>query len=187
LKDGSADATHIKMAFALMLETACEDFENLLSIIDGEIRLVTQSDDGTLAGLKASRLAHARFRIPMALAKSFLFNANRANRVCFKNKAALAIDREERERFLKATEVLSPVRDVNEHGFDGDRRSEKNKPSLHEQGGGLLDETSLVVEGREKILMGPLNLYTIYLEVKRMRDLAGFQAVARRADHDPPL
>jgi hypothetical protein len=42
----------------------------------------------------------------MALAKSFLFNANRANRVCLKNKASLAIDRDERERFLSATKPL---------------------------------------------------------------------------------
>jgi hypothetical protein len=73
--------------------------------------------------------------IRMALAKSFLFNANRANRVCLKNKASLAIDRDERERFLSATKPLVDVRDVNEHGYDGDRRSEKHRPTRGLVGG----------------------------------------------------
>lgn len=113
----------------------------------------------------------------MALAKSFLFYANRANRICSKNKAVLKINRDERERFLKSTEPLAAVRNVNEHGYDGDIRSQKHKPSMHKHGGGTLDETSLAIFGRENILMGPLNLYPIYLAVKRMRQFAGLQAL----------
>jgi hypothetical protein len=41
---------------------------------------------------------------------------------------------------------------VNEHGFDGDGSV---KPSMHHQEGGALDETALVIDGREKISMGP--------------------------------
>ncbi len=41
----------------------------------------------------------------------------------------------------------------------------------------MLDETSLVVDSRHKILMGPLNLYNVYLAVDRMRKLAGFNAL----------
>jgi hypothetical protein len=113
----------------------------------------------------------------MALAKSFVFNAHRANRICEKNKAALALDRTDRTLFLKATDSLGPVRDVNEHGFDG---GSSVKPSMHHQGGGAQDETALVIVGREKILMGPLNLYTIYQAVDRMRQIAGFNALGRR-------
>jgi hypothetical protein len=40
----------------------------------------------------------------MALAKSFVFNAHRANRICEKNKGALALDHLERLRFMKATD-----------------------------------------------------------------------------------
>ena len=120
------------------------------------------------------RAARAPFSVQMALAKSFVFNARRANRVCNLNKAALGIDRIERKQFLKATEPLTAVRDVNEHGFDG---GGSVKPSMHSQEGGMLDETSLVVDSRQKILMGPLNLYNVYLAVDRMRKLAGFNAL----------
>lgn len=174
-------------AFALILETACEDFENMLDLLDRELQVVVtppQQDAATSTvqtdPMKFSRRARAPARIQMALAKSFLFNARRANRICEKNKAALALARAEREQFMNATKPLIPVRDVNEHGFDGDKRSEKNKPQMHDQDGARLDETALTVDGRDRILMGPLNLYTIYLAVNRMREIAGFQALHKR-------
>ncbi|MGY3501688.1 hypothetical protein [Bradyrhizobium sp. USDA 4471] len=166
-------------AFALMLETACEDFENLLSILDGDIMIETPPRDVTTSNQKSNRLLRAPARIQMALAKSFIFYANRANRVCWKNKASLAVDRDERERFLKETAPLTWVRDVNEHGFDNDTRSLKHRPAMHIQGGGSMgDETSLVIAARDQILVGPLNLYPIYLAVEHMRGLAGFIALA---------
>jgi hypothetical protein len=48
---------------------------------------------------------------------------------------------------------------------------------MHKQEGGTLDETALVVDGRQKILMGPLNLYNEYVAVDRTRKLAGFIAL----------
>ena len=75
---------------------------------------------------------------------------------------------------LKATQSLIAVRDVHEHGFDGNGSV---KPSMHKQEGGTLDETALVVDGRQKILMGPLNLYNEYVAVDRTRKLAGFIAL----------
>jgi hypothetical protein len=65
---------------------------------------------------KTSR-AIASARIQMALAKSFVFNAHRANRICHDNNAALALDRFERTRFMKAAGQLAVLRDVNEHGI----------------------------------------------------------------------
>jgi hypothetical protein len=173
-------------AFALMLETACEDFEILQDLIDGEIQVAApKSDKATPANKhdyrKAHRASRAPSRIQMALAKSFVFNARRANRICNLNKASLALDRVERTRFLKATEPLTAVRDVNEHGFDGNN---SKKPSLHSQEGGTLDETSMVITGRDKILMGPLNLHTAYLAVDRMRTIAGFRALSERKRKD---
>jgi hypothetical protein len=168
-----------KEAFALMLETACEDFENLLNLIGGQLKVVAPEQNGTKsdnqeARQNAHRALRASARIQIALAKSFVFNAHRANRICQKNKAALILDRTERTLFLKATEPLKPVRNVNEHGFDGDGSA---KPSMHRQEEGRLDETALVIDGREKILMGPLNLYTIYRSVERMRKIAGFNSL----------
>jgi hypothetical protein len=87
---------------------------------------------------------------------------------------SLTLDRLERKRFLKATGLLISVRHVNEHGFD---RGAYSKPSMHVQEGGKLDETSLVVLGPEKILMGPLNLCAAYAAVDLMRKLAGFSAL----------
>ena len=111
----------------------------------------------------------------MALAKSFVFNAHRANRICEKNVAALALDRLERQRFLKATDTLAVLRDVNEHGFDGGKRDVKPAMRFHAEGG-WMDETAMVAASREKILMGAVNLYPVYLAVDRMRRLAGFAA-----------
>jgi hypothetical protein len=168
-----------KEAFAMMLETACEDFEILQALINGEIQVAApKSHEATPANKhdhrKAHRAARAGPRIQMALAKSFVFNARRANRICTLNKASLALDRVERTRFLKATEPLTAVRDVNEHGFDGNG---SRKRSMHAQDGGMLDETSLVTDGPQKILMGPLNLCTVYPAVARMRTCAGFDAL----------
>jgi hypothetical protein len=92
------------------------------------------------------------------------------------NKAALPLDRVDRLRFLKATDPITAVRNINEHGFDG---PSGETPSLHYQEGGLLDETALVIQGPHKILMGPLNLYTVFLAVQRMRGLAGFGALSK--------
>jgi hypothetical protein len=168
-------------AFALLLETACEDFELAQDLITGWLR-VTANSDAQQARTpenwkREHRAMRASPRIQMALAKSFLFNARRANRVCTFNKAILDINRDDRKQFLKETEPLIAVRDVNEHGFDGKKST---KPSMHEQEGGTLDETSMVITGPTKILMGPLNLYTCYLAVDRMRRLAGFTALSRK-------
>jgi hypothetical protein len=159
-------------AFALLLETACQEFETLQALIRQEICFVEPSEPrGRVVVLRA------RATIGMALAKSFLFNANRANRVCSKNKSQLSLDRQHRDDFLRATKPLTDVRDVNEHGYDGDKRSEKSKPSMHAQVGGLLDETSLVIAGPDQILMGPLNLSEIYIAVARARAVAGFASL----------
>jgi hypothetical protein len=69
---------------------------------------------------------------------------------------------------------LIAVRDVNEHGYDGDGSV---RPSMHNHEGAILDETSLVIHGPEEILMGPLNLHAVYLATNRIRTLAGFSAL----------
>jgi hypothetical protein len=158
-----------EQGFALMLETACEDFENLQDLVSGHLRIIlAHPRDPAIRALRASA------RIQMALAKSFVFNAHRANRICEKNKAALALDRLERNRFLKATGELAVLRDVNEHGFDGVAGDIKPSMRLHSEGG-WMDETALVASGGEVILMGAINLYSVYLAVDRMRALAGFK------------
>ena len=153
--------------FALMLETACEDFEIMQRMIRHEIKLVSGN------GIEDYR---APMRIQMALAKSFLFNLVRARRICERGAGSLRIDRAERTRFLKATAAVVRVRDVNEHGFDGKKIS---KPSLHSHAkeSAILDETAMIVLGDQNILMGPLNLYNVYIPTDRMRKLAGFSSL----------
>src|ERR1700730_5311503 len=114
-------------ALAFMLETACESFENLQNLISGHLQVVAVPHDPAIRSnqdnpLKPLDAPRASARIQMALAKSFVFNAHRANRICEKYVAALALDRLERRRFLKATDTLAVLRDVNEHGFDGGKR-----------------------------------------------------------------
>lgn len=152
--------------FALMLETACEDFSILRALVNKELQLTPV--EGLQPKIRPSR---ASARVQMALAKSFVAHAIRARRIC-EHSRELRLDRLERIRFIKATETLSDVRDVNEHGFDANTES---KPALHlQEGGGLGDETSLVIFGPTKILMGPIELQTVYVAVDRMRKIAGF-------------
>ena len=175
----------IAQGFALMLESACEDFEILQRMIRGELILVSGS------GLRDFR---APARIQMALAKSFLFHLVRARRICEHGAGSLKLDRLERTRLLKGTAAVVDVRDVNEHGFDaktaedaqrrpdkaaGSPRSKISKPSMHshEKESAILDETAMIVLGDQKILMGPLNLYDFYAPTDRMRKLAGFASL----------
>jgi hypothetical protein len=164
-------ALSIELGFALMLETACEDFFFLQALVNKELQL-TPSVEGLQPKISASR---ASARIQMALAKSFVAHAIRARRIC-EHGRELRLDRLEKIRFLKATAKLLDVRDVNEHGFDANTKS---KPELHPQkGGGLGDETSLVISGPTNILMGPIELQILYVAVDRMREIAGFATLS---------
>jgi hypothetical protein len=137
-----------------MLETACQDFETLQDIIRGSVQVVVPSEAHWLRnnGGFAARaridmvLLAARARINMALAKSFLFHARQANRICERNKATIALDRLERHRFLNATKPLTPLRNVNLHGFDGDGP----EPSMHRHPFGIVDEMGLAIVGPEQ-------------------------------------
>jgi hypothetical protein len=161
-----------------MLESACEDFEFLGALIKREISIEVRHDPP----VQMSRSAQLRagHRIQMALAKSFLFFSVRAHRICDHGAGSLHLPREERRLFLATTLCIVPVRDVNEHGYDANAKSEST-PTLHfhELEDAMVDETALVVLGPERILIGPLNLCDIYRAVDRMRKLAGFAALAR--------
>jgi hypothetical protein len=86
----------------------------------------------------------------------------------------LKIDRQERKQFLARTSGALSVRDVNEHSFDPNTTS---PPSLHSHEGGFVDETAMVIDSPELVLMGPLNLFDLYGPTDRMRRLAGFMAL----------
>jgi hypothetical protein len=77
--------------------------------------------------------ARAQSAIRMALAKSFVFNARRANRVCSSSTGIL--ERVPRRAFLGATDPLIAVRDANEQGSDP---NSSPKPSMHEHEGDVL-------------------------------------------------
>ena len=115
----------------------------------------------------------------MALAKSFVFHLVRARRICEHGAGSLKIDRSARKSFLDDTKEVLKVRDVNEHGFDvgGRVRGKTSKPALHHHRveSAMLDETSVVVLGDQKILMGPINLFEMYAPTNRMRTLAGYR------------
>jgi hypothetical protein len=164
-------ASPVEKAFALMLETACDDFSILQALLNGELRL-TCSGEEFESRMRAMR---STVTIQMSLAKSFVAHTARARRSCEHGGGELKLDRLERTRFLKATEMLTHVRDVNEHGFDADAKS---KPTLHPQAGGVVDETSLAILGPTTILMGPINLHTVYIAVDRMRKRHWFAAAA---------
>ncbi|WP_298358157.1 hypothetical protein [Rhodoblastus sp.] len=160
---------------ALVLETACEDFEIMQRLIAGHI---------TLSGAPLGADARAAPRIQMALAKSFIFNVVRARRICEHGAGVVRIDREERRKFLSDTAAALRVRDVNEHAFDVaiSKRGKTSTPEIHTHAdeSAVLDETSMITLGPQKILMGPVNLFDIYLPTDRMRGIAGFMSLPGR-------
>jgi hypothetical protein len=168
----SSPSTSIATGFALMLETACNDFETMQRIIRQETRLLIANGQEDLRGPACAQ---------MALAKSFVFHVVRARRICEHGAGLLKVDRSARKSFLQDTMKVLGVRDVNEHGFDagGATRGKSSKPSIHHHSdeGALVDETAMVILGDQKILMGPLNLYDVYLPTDCMRSLAGFSSL----------
>jgi hypothetical protein len=161
-------------AFALMLETACEQFEVLQLLLKQEIKVISNDSADVRKHIKFLRAPHC---INMALAKSFVANVIRARRICEHGSQHLAIERTLRRQFLSSTSGVQKVRDVNEHGFD--IHDNKSRPMLHYNGGGFVDETAMYMGSAEEILMGPINLYDVYRSVARMRDLAGFASLRR--------
>jgi hypothetical protein len=152
-----------RQAFALMLEIACRSFETARRLLGRQLRIVNERGaEDIRAGPDAA----------MALVQSFVFNTRRARRICEQGASLPHVPRDERTRFVHATATLVRVRDVNEHGFDAKKST---RPKLHEHDDGFVDETSLVLASPDKILMGPLNLLTVYTSVERMRQIAGFQ------------
>jgi hypothetical protein len=162
------------VAFALMLSTACEQFEVLQWTLRGDIRIVSDYEPVFPPDIrKAVLIQRAPGCIQMALAKSFVANVIRARRICEHGSASLALDRTERRLFLSRTKALLHVRDVNEHGFDFNEGENRCRPSLHfHELGGYLDETALVAPSAEVVLMGPLNLYSVYRSAARMHQRA---------------
>src|SRR4051812_5393514 len=102
-------------AFALLLETACENFRILQSFMLGEITLVTEPPQNQQ---KRILFARAQSVVMMALAKSFVTHIVRSRRICEDGAKYLKVDPQERRAFLTGTKALVRVRDVNEHGFD---------------------------------------------------------------------
>jgi hypothetical protein len=181
--DKSSVATSPAVAFALSLETACSTFATLHDLVAGDLQLIAPAGVGTTSTSAAADLriigtTVAAARVKAALAHSFVFYSSRAHRICKENKADLDIDREERKRFLNAIKPVIDVRDVNEHGFDRNSKP-KSRPSMHSHGDLWTDELSLGAIEPKRILMGPINLYTVYLAVEHMRKLAGFHTLPR--------
>jgi hypothetical protein len=169
-------------AFALMLETACEQFEVLQLIISGEIKIVSDYlptvDPRSPASEeipKALKHLRAPICIKMALAKSFVAHAWRARTICDEGKGSLFLDRTERRLFLSRTKALRKVRDVNEHGFDFNTTF---RPSLHLKDGSYLPDTGVLALSPTVVSMGPLNLYEVYRVIARMREHAGYASLA---------
>ncbi len=161
-------------AFALVIETACEQFEMLQLLISGGIKLAEPPQDDI-----QRRILHTRANacIRMALAKSFVANVIRARRIIEHGQEHLKVGKLYRKVFLSKTQPVIRVRDVNEHGYDV--VDNYNRPELHFRANSWGDETSLHIGKSEEIFMGPINLYSIYRSLEHMRTLAGFQANPR--------
>ena len=167
--------TTIQQRLALLLEVACEQFELADKFAKSEITIIGPE------GLENShRFSRSNSIAMMALVKEFLFSSRRAYRLVEQGKGKLGLDRNVRKSFMAAMEPIVDVRDVNEHGSDevGKNGEAVKRPSthLHENGRFSVDETS-IISNNGKIFMGPLDCKAIYLEVLKMKEVAGFSSL----------
>jgi hypothetical protein len=169
------DHSNIHQRLALLLETACEQFELARAFVSGEFDVVARKQNH-----HAVFFARARAVVTMALAKEFIFNTNRAHRLVEHGKGQLQINRDIRKSFMDSVKPIIAVRDVNEHGGDEKRKDGKPviRPRLHEHGDGLfaLDETAMNVHNGT-IFIGPLNLHEMYKAVVALKEIAGFHSL----------
>ena len=171
-------------AMALLLETASEQFTTLRGLVDGKfLFLMTVNTTSPAAQSDCFRALRC---VRMALAKEFLFNSARIYRLLEHGNFDLIFSGEQRKRFMVMLKPVVNTRDVNEHGFDavGSSRGRKiSRPSLHKHDdvNVAADETSLVVIGPDRILLGPLNLAEIFAAVESMRLIAGYSSLDRKA------
>lgn len=160
---------------ALMLEVACENFETLQRLVRQEMLVVSHDD-----GINNSRATSV---IQMALAKNFIFHVVRARRICEHGAGALNIDRTVRKDYMRDTAAVVKVRDVNEHGFDcsGNKNSKLDMHAYYD-GRLAIASTALAIIDNDKILVGPINLYEIYLPTNTLRKIAGFSSLHKMSD-----
>lgn len=147
-----------------MIGMACREYETMQRVLTGETLIRSKNfehsfDEGTIIA---------------SLAKSFIFFLVRARRIMQHDAATINIDRNERVRFLKATEAVVAVRDVNEHGFE---RNTRSPPEMHQNNVGLIDETSIYIGGPTEVIIGPLNICALYVPAKRANDIAGLHTL----------
>ena len=171
---------NIHERLAMLLESACNQFEVLLKLLSDKIVILDKSQS---AHIFAGSLA--KHVIEMALAKEFLFNARRVHRLVDQGKGPLGLDRKIRRNLMSTLKPIIGVRDANEHGFDEKPMSgkpiPKPRPHYHFGGAVSVDETSLMVIG-SKILMGPLDLRQIYNAVAILRNSAGYKSLKNHGE-----
>jgi hypothetical protein len=160
-----------EQAFAHRLETACLSFKTARRLLGQQLRIVDERNEED---------TRVRADAVMALVQSFVFNTRRARRMCEQGASLPHVPRDERRRFVHATEILVKVRDVNEHGFDA--KQSATRPKLHKHDDAYVDEMSVTLASPDEILMGPLNLLTVYPSVERMRQWAGWEPLQHWRD-----
>jgi hypothetical protein len=167
-----------RLDFAGQLELAHQQFRIMLALIEGE--LVIQTAEAPTHPTSECSLPFAKPRIIQALAKEFIFHVNRIHRMCDHGKTILNIEESNRRAFLAAVKPIVGVRHVNEHGFDLNRgaRGRTTRPVMHyhEADNAQIDETSLIILGPDKILIGPLNLVKIFHHIEVLRNKAGYSS-----------
>lgn len=170
-----------QQALAILLETASEQFKIGQRIITNDIEIKfddKKNIDETLLYYRS------KFTIINALFKEFLFNCVRARRICEKGSGVLGILDEDLDKFVKSLSDLTPVRNVNEHGFDLKDNRTKPKIYTHSQNLYSLDDTSLIILGPEEIYMGPVNIFQKFKIIEQMISVSGFLSLSYRNSDD---
>lgn len=153
----------------MTVERACEEFEIIQEFQRGNMAIAR----------KDQRLDYrSTSAICAALARSFLFDARRIERICNGSKNFNIINRYLRKEVCGTLKPFISVRDVNEHGYDPNKLDgDKNTPKMHVSvdGFGVLDETSFIFCGAEMVLMGPINMYDAYIIIKRLNKEVNYE------------
>lgn len=173
----------IRERLALLLEVSCEQFELARAFANREFDV-----SAPMGTSKTHLFRRANSTATMALAKEFLFNSRRALRLVEDGKGKLALDRPQRIAFINTLKPIIDIRNVNEHGFDEKSHSGKPiiRPKLHKHHDGFIavDETSMVVDNG-KILIGPLDLESVYNSIFKLKEIAGFSSLPRHDELTP--
>jgi hypothetical protein len=178
--------------FAELVARAYWQFETLTLLVAQRLNPSVGEQILVIDPTKTSRVRNYEHTIVTALAHSYVFNVRRMYRIIHGDSYFMGtIDRLARRSFDAHMQEIINVRDINEHGFDPQTSSPRNRIATPyrnpitglEAGSFFQDETGVRYSvPTAEFFMGQLNLTQAHLGVMRMYRTAGPEMLAKRKD-----